>query len=94
MIEARRYITESGHDVLGDWLTKLKDVRARAKIAARIARLSAGNFGDCKPLRDGVWELRIDWGPGIGCITRCSNELASCCCAVATSGSNSHQARD
>jgi putative addiction module killer protein len=33
-------------------------------VAARVARLAAGNFGDCKPLREGVWELRVDWGPG------------------------------
>ncbi len=30
----------------------------------RIDRLSLGNFGDCKPLRQGVWELRIDLRPG------------------------------
>jgi len=30
----------------------------------RIDRLSAGNFGDCKSLRGGLFELRIDWGPG------------------------------
>lgn len=64
MIDVRRYVTESGQDVIGDWLAEFKDVRARAKVAARIARLSAGNFGDCRPLRDGVWELRIGWGPG------------------------------
>jgi len=64
MIEIRRYVTESGKDVLGDWMMSLKDGRTRAKVAARIARLTTGNFGDCKPLRDGVWELRVDWGPG------------------------------
>lgn len=31
---------------------------------ARISRVAAGNFGDCKPLRDGVQELKIDFGPG------------------------------
>jgi putative addiction module killer protein len=46
------------------WLDELEDLRARAKIRARLARLVAGNFGDCKPLRDGVRELRIDFGPG------------------------------
>jgi putative addiction module killer protein/probable addiction module antidote protein len=63
-MEIRRYLTESGKDVVGEWLTGLKDVRARAKIATRIARLEAGNFGDCKPVGEGVCELRIDWGPG------------------------------
>ena len=37
---------------------------AQAKIAIRINRLAAGNFGDCKSLRQGLFELRIDWGPG------------------------------
>lgn len=64
MIEVRRYVTESGRDVFGEWLADLNDARAKAKVAARIARLAAGNFGDCKPLRGGVWELRVDWGPG------------------------------
>ena len=30
----------------------------------RINRLAAGNFGDCKSLGQGLYELRIDWGPG------------------------------
>ena len=47
-----------------DWLSQLLDARAQAKIASRINRLAAGNFGDCKPLRRGLCELRIDWGPG------------------------------
>jgi putative addiction module killer protein len=64
VMEILRYVTESGNDVIGEWLKGLRDAQTRAKIAARFARLAAGNFGDCKPLRGGVWELRIDWGPG------------------------------
>jgi hypothetical protein len=37
-------------------LQELKDSRARAVIRARLARVGAGNLGDCKPLRDGVQE--------------------------------------
>ncbi len=59
-----RYVTATGKDVLGGWLAELKDARTRAKIVARIDRLSAGNFGDCKALGSGLFELRIDWGPG------------------------------
>lgn len=64
MFEVRHYLTRTGKDVFDDWLTRLADPRAQAKIAIRIDRLAAGNFGDCKPLRLGVRELRIDWGPG------------------------------
>ena len=64
MVEIRHYLTASGKNLFEEWLDSLKDAKAEARIAARIARLAAGNFGDCKPVRDGVWELRIDWGPG------------------------------
>jgi len=63
-MELRRYLTASGKDVFGEWLAVLRDIRTRAKIVTRIDRLSAGNFGDCKVLRGGLSELRIDWGPG------------------------------
>ena len=39
-------------------------VRARAQIRARLTRIEAGNFGDFKSLREGVQELKIDYGPG------------------------------
>lgn len=63
-MEIRRYVTPAGKDVLGGWLAGLNDAKARARVAARIARLEVGNYGDCKPVGSGVWELRIDWGPG------------------------------
>lgn len=46
------------------WLHALSDVRARARINTRIDRLSLGNFGDVRPVGEGVGELRIDYGPG------------------------------
>ena len=64
VVEIRRYVTSGGTDVFGEWLARLKDPRAQARIAIRIDRLASGNFGDCKPLREGLWELRITWGPG------------------------------
>jgi len=64
VLEVRHYVSRAGKDVFDDWLTRLADARAQAKIAVRINRLAAGNFGDCKPLRQGLYELRIDWGPG------------------------------
>jgi putative addiction module killer protein len=63
VLEVRRYITRSGRDVVGEWLRNLEG-NARARVATRIDRLSAGNLGDCKFLREGVSEMRIDWGPG------------------------------
>jgi putative addiction module killer protein len=46
------------------WLSALRDRGARARIFARIDRLSLGNPGDVKPVGAGVSELRIDYGPG------------------------------
>lgn len=64
MIEIRRYKTDNKIEPVTEWLGSLKDKQARARIEVRLARLTAGNFGDCKPLRDSVWELKIDWGSG------------------------------
>ena len=50
--------------LFGQWLEGLADWRAQARISARLIRLHNGNFGDCKPVGEGVWELRIDTGPG------------------------------
>ena len=64
MIEIRHYVSRVGKDIFDDWLTQLAGARAQAKITTRINRLVAGNFGDCKSLRQGLYELRVDWGPG------------------------------
>ena len=64
MWEILDYLTPDGRDPFKDWLAELADRQARARIAVRIQRMAAGNFGDHKPISDGVWELRIDHGPG------------------------------
>jgi putative addiction module killer protein len=51
-------------DVFARWLDDLGDLRARARVQARIERLAAGNPGDVKAAGEGISELRIDYGPG------------------------------
>lgn len=64
MYQVHDYLTPDGLDPYADWLQHLADRMARAKVVVRVGRMAAGNFGDCKPVSDGVWELRIDHGPG------------------------------
>lgn len=64
MIELRRYQLEDKSTPVTVWLRGLRDARARAQIEVRLRRVSAGNFGDCKPVGEGVSELRVDIGTG------------------------------
>ena len=63
-MDIRIYSDSAGHTPFTRWIETLADQRGRAAIKARLLRVQAGNIGDCKPLRDGVQELRIDHGPG------------------------------
>lgn len=58
MIEVRQT------EIYSEWFDDLRDRQARARINARIRRLSLGNPGDFKPVGEGVSEMRIDYGPG------------------------------
>jgi len=64
MYELRNYITAEGKDIVALWLTRLHDRQARVAIDRRMNRMENGNFGDHRFCRDGIWELRIDIGPG------------------------------
>ena len=46
------------------WLDGLRDIKARARVLARVERLASGNPGDVRPVGEGVSEMRIDYGPG------------------------------
>ena len=64
MHDIQAYQAEDGSEPYARWLAGLADRQARARVPVRVQRMAAGNFGDCKPVRDGVQELRIDHGPG------------------------------
>lgn len=51
-------------EAFDEWLSALKDKLGRARIVHRIRSAQHGNFGDCAPVGDGVFEMRVHVGPG------------------------------
>ncbi len=65
MYEIEHYLTANGRtNPYLDWLKGLRDNQIKVAVIRRISRIELGNFGDHRFCRDGVWELRIDAGPG------------------------------
>jgi len=62
--EILHYQTPDGRSVFQEWFVRQRDTTAKRAIVLRLHRLEAGNFGDHAFCPDGVWELRIDVGPG------------------------------
>lgn len=59
------YLTAGdGQDLYLNWFRRLRDNQAKVAVIRRVARIELGNFGDHRFCRDGVWELRINAGPG------------------------------
>ena len=48
----------------GKWLTGLRDRKAKVMIVDRIKRAANGNFGNIRSVQGGVFEMKIDHGPG------------------------------
>jgi putative addiction module killer protein len=65
MYRIEHYLTEDlQRELFSEWLQRLRDRQGRVAVVRRVTRLEHGNFGDCRFCRDGVWELRLDVGPG------------------------------
>lgn len=64
MLEILEYATEEGSVPFRDWLGGLRDKQTRARVRVRLNRVRLGNLGDYKPVGQGVYELRIQHGPG------------------------------
>lgn len=62
--ELRFYRTKEGKEPFVDWIEALKDRVGRAQINNRLNRVTLGHYGDCEPVGEGVYELRIHYGPG------------------------------
>jgi putative addiction module killer protein len=58
------YQTARGQTPFEGWIEALSDKKAKAIVFQRIDRVRLGNFGDCRSLGSGIYELRIFWGPG------------------------------
>mgnify|MGYP000963347741 CR=1 FL=1 len=58
------YQLQNGKEPYSEWIKGLRDSVGANRIRSRIARLARGNFGDHKPVGDGVFEIRFQFGPG------------------------------
>lgn len=54
MFDVQTYLRPDGHEPYAQWLQELTDMQARARVLVRVNRMAAGNFGDCKPVAEGV----------------------------------------
>ena len=63
-MDIKEYLTQDGKSIYADWLSSLRDRKARVKIITQVDRMTLGNFGDVKPVGEGISETRIDYGPG------------------------------
>ncbi|MFJ2449555.1 type II toxin-antitoxin system RelE/ParE family toxin [Pseudomonas sp. NPDC087626] len=51
-------------DLFSDWLGSIKDTIGKARLLARLRAAEHGNFGDCEPVGEAVYEMRVHYGPG------------------------------
>ena len=62
--ELQIYRTQNGREPFTEWLESINDQRTQNRIQRRVDRLEEGNFGDYKPVGEGVFELRLHFGAG------------------------------
>lgn len=62
-VAVQEYIDESGRSPFAEWFDKL-NAPAAAKVSTALYRMQAGNFSNVKSLRGGLFEYKINFGPG------------------------------
>ena len=89
--ELEFYSTQSGREPFTEWFESIRDRTIINRIERRINRLENGNFGDCKPVGEGVFELRLHFGPGYRIYF---GEVANTIVVLLCGGDKSSQQRD
>lgn len=90
-MDIKIYRDKSGNEPFEDWLSSIRDKRTLARIDNRLKRVRLGNLGDHRSVGEGVFELRLDFGPGYRIyFGRIGNEVI----LLLTGGDKSSQARD
>ena len=89
--EIQAYRTQNGREPFTEWLRSLRDQRTRDRIRKRLERLGDGNFGDCRSVGDGVFELRVQFGAGYRIYF---GEVDNIIVLLLCGGDKSSQARD
>ena len=62
--EIEFYTTQNGREPFTEWFESIRDQKTLTRIRSRLTRLEVGNFGDCQSVGEGVYELRLHFGPG------------------------------
>jgi putative addiction module killer protein len=63
MVDVREYLRRDGRSPFGVWFASLNP-QAAAKVAIALVRLAAGNFSNVKGIGTGIYEYKVDFGPG------------------------------
>jgi putative addiction module killer protein len=62
-MDVREYLTPEGDSPFGAWFDAL-DPQAAAKVSVAVVRIGRGNFSNVKGVGSGVFEFRLNYGPG------------------------------
>ena len=62
--EIQIYRAPNGRAFFAEWLESIRDRKTQTRIQGRLDRLETGNLGDCRSVGEGVFELRLQFGPG------------------------------
>ena len=85
------YRIPNGREPFTEWYATIQDRNARNRIQKRLDRLEDGNFGDCRSVGDGVFELRFHFGAGYRVYF---GEVDNTIILLLCGGDKSSQARD